>query len=413
MSFASELPPAVRVEELPDGTRFVLPRRELGRFRYLGLLPLVAGLLMVAAPLLLLPVVVRGFAGVGFGVFMLASIAMAGVPLVVNGVTLIGLGLFVLAGHAEVEVRGGRLLAIDRYGWVRYRRPIPVERIRRIKVTDKGGDDDTAPTPQGSTPEELEGLALLLVETDGKPAWVAAGYRRDLLVPLAEQLSRLCRAETDAGETTAAPPVEVETAEPAGVTGLLLIDRPDRPSRSRAVWEYGADGGVTIQLPPPGIWRGSKGLLGFTLAWTAITGVGVAIATFVLVDMLKGSLAAWICPGVLLLFALAADVALLAWAVNLGRRRAVLAVVGPRLMVMQAGPFGSTRREWDRGELRTVAVGASGLTVNGVPAPELKVVRRGGDAAGVLCGRDEAELLWVATHLRAALRLGGADQRVT
>ena len=52
-----------------------------------------------------------------------------------------------------------------------------------------------------------------------------------------------------------------------------------------------------------------------------------------------------------------AGVGMVLGAINMGRRRAVLAVVGGRLLVLQTGPFGSKRREWDRRNWRASGQG--------------------------------------------------------
>src|SRR5262249_39837496 len=92
---------------------------------------------------------------------------------------------------------------------------------------------------------------------------------------------------------------------------------------------------------------------------------------------------------------------LAAW--NMGKREAVIAVVGPTMMVLQTGLFGSKRREWARSEIRTVMVGASGMEVNDTPVLELQIQGQSEKLLGFLSGRDERELAWMATVLRHTL----------
>jgi hypothetical protein len=91
--------------------------------------------------------------------------------------------------------------------------------------------------------------------------------------------------------------------------------------------------------------------------------------------------------------------------INMGRRRAVLAVAGDRLLILLKGPFGSERREWARTDLRRIEVGASDMEVNNVPILELHIRPATGKTYRLLAGRDEAELRWLAARLRAALKL--------
>src|SRR5262249_23595246 len=74
-----------------------------------------------------------------------------------------------------------------------------------------------------------------------------------------------------------------------------------------------------------------------------------------------------------------------------GRRQSVFAVVGDKLMVIEAGVFRSKKFEWDRAELYDVR---SGTPLNGVKGHtfELQVWKRDGKKESLLRGRTEGEL---------------------
>src|SRR5262249_44662730 len=130
-------------------------------------------------------------------------------------------------------------------------------------------------------PAALADLRLILAECDrGKPLWVAPGYPRDWLRPLAGELARRCQLVTPTGEPAAAPAV-AEEVTPAAESGVPQFDRPEEPAGSRGVLEEHADG-VTITLPPAGLWRGSKGLFAFALFWNGF----IAVFTTVVVGVL-------------------------------------------------------------------------------------------------------------------------------
>jgi hypothetical protein len=99
---------------------------------------------------------------------------------------------------------------------------------------------------------------------------------------------------------------------------------------------------------------------------------------------------------------------LLIASIAMARRRAVIAVVGDRLLVMLSGLFASKRREWHRSELRDVRLGASGIVDHKTPVLQLQIVPQKGKRYGMLTGRDEPELDWIAALLRRTLRLNGA-----
>jgi len=61
--------------------------------------------------------------------------------------------------------------------------------------------------------------------------------------------------------------------------------------------------------------------------------------------------------------------------------------------------------QWHRGELAAVRMDASGMKVNDEPVPELRIEPTAGKKVGLMAGRDEQELRWVATLLRRQLAL--------
>jgi hypothetical protein len=91
--------------------------------------------------------------------------------------------------------------------------------------------------------------------------------------------------------------------------------------------------------------------------------------------------------------------------VRIARRRAVIAVVGPRLLVMQTGLVRSQKRTWEADQLAAVRVGPSGITINEEDVLELQIVPKSGLKYGLLAGRDPTEIRWVASVLRAKLGL--------
>lgn len=160
--------------------------------------------------------------------------------------------------------------------------------------------------------------------------------------------------------------------------------------------------GVTLTVPAAGILQGSKGLFAFGVIWTVVvSAIGLIIVGFMQQDGTyhKGMLAG-------LAFFELIGLLLLAGGIQMGRRQAVLAVVADRLMLLQTGPLRRTRREWPRDQLTDVCTGPSGMSVGGEPVIELQVIPRDGKKCGVLGGRDEEELRWLATLLRRALRFG-------
>jgi len=63
-----------------------------------------------------------------------------------------------------------------------------------------------------------------------------------------------------------------------------------------------------------------------------------------------------------------------------------------------------------REDIADIRAGPSGISVNERPVRERQVHPRSGKKVSLLTGRDEAELRWMATHLRRALGISPAKQ---
>jgi hypothetical protein len=393
----SDLPPEIVVTELADGVRFTLPNRPLGRYRLVGLFPMAVGLAIAGIAAAWIAEKVGGLAGLGGAMagFGWATVVIVGGVWLLPALGTIGLGVFILAGHSSVEVDRGRLRAVEHAGPLRWRRSRQAGQVRRLTVaqTDRRDEHQDALAGVGAA----AGLSTIVAECDpGGRMWLAPGYPRTWLRPLAEELARRCQTVTDAGTLTAAPAVS-EQVDPI-FTPVRQQSVTEQPAGSRVVVEEAADG-VTITLPPAGLGKGTKGLFPFAILWCLIT---AGITTAFTVGKLDDGL--WIAVVVLTVFWIVGIWTLLA-GFQMGRRRAVLAVVGDRLLVLQTGPLGSKQREWSRAEVERVAVGPSGMAVNDVPVLELQIHPKGGKTFGLLAGRDESELQWLATRLRRAFEL--------
>jgi hypothetical protein len=169
--------------------------------------------------------------------------------------------------------------------------------------------------------------------------------------------------------------------------------------------EQQADG-LTLTLPAAGVWRGSKGLFGFSLLWLALTlpGAGGFLAA-ALSGGMKGTGWGALLPLCILALFLVIGISLLLGAINMGKRQAVFAVVGETLMVLYTGIFGSKRQEWKREQIADIRTGPSGIEVNHTPEIELQILPHSGKKFGMLAGREVQELQWMATVLRRALRV--------
>jgi len=161
--------------------------------------------------------------------------------------------------------------------------------------------------------------------------------------------------------------------------------------------------GITIRVPPAGLWRGSRGLFAFSLVWNVlilIITIGLFAGFFAMGKPAEDLWVMVLVPSVLW----AVGITLMLVGIHLGRREAGLAVAGGTLMVMQTGLLGTRQREWPLAQLASIDVGPSGITVNNVPILELQIVDREGRKMGLLAGHSDEELRWLAYELYQAVR---------
>jgi hypothetical protein len=169
--------------------------------------------------------------------------------------------------------------------------------------------------------------------------------------------------------------------------------------------------GLTIQVPPGGLLGGTKGLFVFALLWDgAMTLFTAAMLAGFLHGEAKRDDSIWLPVLFLGLFWLVGVVMLLS-SIQMGRRRAAIAVTAGSLMVIQSGPLGTKQRDWTPGDVSAVRAGPSGMEVNSRPVLELQVVDAKGVKFGLLAGRSDDELRWLAQELRIAL-LGPSENPV-
>lgn len=180
---------------------------------------------------------------------------------------------------------------------------------------------------------------------------------------------------------------------------------PSSPPKGSQITIERFPDGLTIQIPPAGLWRGTHGLFTVALFWNGFMTVFTAamLGAFFGAGAMKDH-AVWLLPLLLSIFWLV-GIGILLGSLNMGRRRAAIAVTGGTLMVIQTGLFGSKQRDWPPGDVEAVRAGPSGMTVNDQPVLELQIFDGGASKFGLLAGRPDRELEWLADTLREALQV--------
>jgi hypothetical protein len=388
MTTSDALPAEIEVEDLPDGVRYRLPQRDLGTYRWLGFIPLGFGLLLSVAAVgwivfvwtaLAPPLnnIVSLIVGAMFSFFVL--------PMFYWGTKIAFFGLLVLGGHGEIVLTSSEVRSQEVVGILRRSRHRLVDQIRQYVVQSR--TDDPSPRP----------LGVIVVEcVEGLPLYLAMGYPKSWLKPLADDLARRCGVEATTRTKTLGRPATKSTSVPVAFTV-----RAQQPAGSAIVLEEGATG-VTLRVPSLGFRGISMILLGVGVFWllTTVSVLSIIGLTGVVRDPVP--LLVFL---VLLVVFLPIGLLIVAMAFHVARRQTALAVVDDSLMLLQTGPFGGARQEWSAEDVTDIRPGPSNTSVNDVPLPELQIHLHAGQKVGALEGYELADIEWVATVLRRALRL--------
>ena len=412
-----QLSPDIAVHQEIDGSRYVLPRRRLGKARWGGVLLMAFGAGTTAFMVFWI-LSVLGITGSGdnppeafrwFGFVM----ALMGLPGLAITLGIFGLGLLIVLNvfHSEVAIRRGQIISTERVGPFWWSRRRKLKNVSKLVVEPSFALIETRRTSADAT--YLPARDTFTIRADGdaidKPMLIAPGYRQALLLPLADELAAAIGVKRPAGlDGAQRPDVEVRDSDTGKAeTEATEETVPDQPADSDAVCELRPDG-LSITIPPAGVRKGSKGLIGGAIVWNAIVvGISVFFLLFQLgiIESKDGGDAPWFAWLILGLF-LAIGVWMLLAAINMGRRRAILDVVTDTLLLTRASMFQTRQAEFRADELKGIRVGHSGMSINDVPVQELQIYPITGKKVGLLSQRDDDELKWIAAHLRQALNVG-------
>jgi hypothetical protein len=369
------------IHEEPNLTRMILPNRPRSVFVIVG-----CSSLGMALVIWLLVVFVFGVPiqfDLGFVFF--------GVPILIF--VLLGCLIFLigyLGSRIEMEIHSDQLVMIDHFGFFRVTRRRPRQEIRRIVVQES----IFSLNEQQKKLQLGRGMAarISIEGTLMAPLHFGLGYSLETLRQVAQELSRRCGWTESSTSQKAIPIIEIGPEE-------LFGERDDLPPNSRAILEEAKEG-ITIRLPPRGVWRSASGLF---IGALCFLGMLVFFLSFAGPAIIRGKVPTDIC--IVLAIAILAGIGVLIVAIAAGRSQAVLAVVGDQLFYFHKGLFWSRRQEWHRDQLHDIRIGMSSVSMNDRLSIEMKLYFLEGKPKGLLRGRDEEELRWAATKLRKSLRL--------
>src|SRR5262249_34318247 len=142
-----------------------------------------------------------------------------------------------------------------------------------------------------------------------------------------------------------------------------------QPAGSRVMVERSA-GRLTMVVPPVGVRKGGKGMFGFAIVWCLFMVAFTAGWGYLSAHKHDPvPLPVWLVTAGLW----AIGIGMLAGAINMGQRRAILVIENGQLKVAQIGLFGTKKWAWRREDVSAIRADASGMAVNDCPILELQI----------------------------------------
>jgi len=326
-----------------------------------------------------------------------------GIPFFLAGLMPITIGIMAIFGHSEIEVTAAQVCSIDRAGPIRLRKCRPADQLTHFQI-GRPTNLTTSQQSQLNRKPQPKFMTHAIHAHFGESATItmASGYSivtlRDLAKDIAGEHQRITGRDRvqviEDHDEHASDEVERLSNEPA-----IPETVPPQPMDSRVSVDR-LSSGLTFRVPPTGFRKGSLGLLLFGLFWCgfvslftlAMIGMGVPWEMFLFISIF------W-----------AVGIAMLLAGINLARKQAVLDVVHDTLLVTRQSLFGRGQHEWRAEDLADIRVDHSGMTVNNKAVLNLQIIPREGRVLGLFTGRDETELHWLAAELRVAMGMRKRD----
>jgi hypothetical protein len=415
------------------GKKWILPHRDLGRWRHLGWLAFVPGLI-------LLPFVYnifRFFNGFGLQIFgnpkgngpagfadWIPIIIVIPMGLVFLGIlwqflkiVSIGVGVLSQSTRTEIVLDEKGLASHEVVGWKRFQRRVK-DRETLLSLAVVTGEEwarmrRRSRSDAGATvvplPEHLR--YMLIAKRSGADIFVITfGYSAELLGALARDMGQVLRLAPVAvqengvefmGQSEAGSEDESDEAWSSLAAGTI----PTKPDDSKVSLEKREDG-LTIQIPSQGLLKGSKGLFFFAILWTTFSTFMTVIFALAMTGAIAGKVdgSPLIAVLVMGLFEVI-GIAMLVASIHMGTRTSTIATSYGMLFISTTSIFGKKTRQWEREGIFRIELAPSGMSVNDRPVMQLAVVEKGGKTFGCLTQLNDAEIDWIAYELNQSLEL--------
>lgn len=386
------LPRSIRVERTPDGVRYVLPRRRAP----LGPLLFSIGLMALGLGLVVAGMYVSGAVGMHSSGWWFAAWIAGGGVMIALGLVLTWWGAYPNLARDTMTVNEQWVWATTHLGLLAWSRRVArrdMTLVRLVRVTFRS-------RTTGLYKRMLDATGWYIgVETaqhegdDPVRTRLVTWYPFAILDPLADELAQvLSVARHDA--------IDYLDVDPEAAMDPGPETAPVKPAWSDIKEARDGDA-VTIIVPPSPVLRGGSGRSTVGMLVRVVSGaiVGMAIVALIFGN---GISSAWTWMGMLFgVPAMRGWFALLGE--RFGRRETYFDVLDGTLLVSRKRYLDVVQHEWDRSEIIDVRCDASDIKIGDELLPQLQIMARDGQVVGLLTGRDEDELDWLAWRIRAAV----------
>lgn len=389
----------LQVERWPDRTVIDFPGRPLGKFRLAGVIPIGFGLLFIGMPASSMLDFVKRMLSGSSGGFEFVFVGFLSL-FVMAGLVPVGIGLFILAGRTRLTVTREKIRITEIAGPVRWSRRIRIGNVQNLEVVRR--KRAAAATASVGNAAGVEDLAVLTAQMKtGKALAIVMGYPAEVLNAAAGEI--LTVTNTSGAQLR----VEEKEKELAShEVDTRIAQRREAPSGTNVVTNFGPNG-LEFSVPSRGMMKESAGFLMAGIIWTVVCSGIFSLVLFQGSRRVSWAQVAAVLPFALLFLGIGAAIILIS--LHLGSRAWKLKADSQGLNVSMKSWLRRKEWHWKRDELQAVKFGDSGTKVNDRSLLQLQVIDAQGRKTGLMTGRSEEELDWLAWTLSERLGLAGDD----
>lgn len=417
------LPQTPTIEKQLDRTVITLPKRdikEISKWGWFGIafgsisllfcigwcsIPLIAAFASLKQGQPLIAIVSIVFASFALPILYFSTKALA-----------VGIGVLKNDTWTSILIYPQRFVIVEHFWkltWKRKFKKLPSNNLLIDSLSQSRRNQESGPMPFGLS-KELFGLAakqtpMANQKKTHKPVPLLLGYERHVIDSVVEMLQQEVGLGAISVESkTAVGKVDAVSSAVSNKNQLVVEDLQDEVDSSKPL-EQPAGTIITMEqienatiyrVPPVGIMKVGT-FLWFSIIWIVISTVVFSGFIYATLEGNNNDVPLWI-PILLGLIFISIGVGLFVGAINVGRRSSIFGVANGLLWIERISIFGKKTMQFEKENIRSIAIGPSGTEVNDVPVMELQI-KAIGETVGMLSQFSESEIEWLADSLRRRL----------